>query len=249
MKSTIKTSQWGGIKMAYRQGSVDEQVIRETIEDDMFFKGAPEYVIKQNDTIIDVGAHIGAFSVLAAKRIPNGKIYAIEPSQESYTILEQNIRMNGFSNIICFKRALYDRKGEIKLFYDNQHGNWGHSIVKEFSSEGEIVQCDTLQNFFADNDIKACGFMKFNCEGAEFSILLSTPFETLKKISVILILYHCDIEKKYSLSELTSHLRKADFIIVKRFQFGDRGWMVAHRSFLRHLILSTKHAIKRLLIR
>lgn len=246
MNTDIEISDWRGIQMAYRKGSVDEQVIKDTIYDDIFFKGVPEYVSKPNDVIIDVGAHIGAFSVMAAMRIPKGRVYSIEPSQKSYELLLQNIGLNQLGTITPIKSALFDRKGEIKLFHDVEQGNWGHSIIKEFSLEGEIVQCDTLQNFFADNDIRKCDFMKFNCEGAEFCILLSTPIETLKKVSVILILYHCDIEKKYTLNELTSHLKKADFIIIKRFQFGDRGWIIGHRNLFLHIILSLKHWIKKL---
>jgi FkbM family methyltransferase len=243
----IVITEYNGIRMAYRLGSVDEQVICDTIVDDIFFKGTPEYVPKSDDILIDVGAHIGAFSILAATRVPYGRIYAIEPSQESFELLEQNVQLNRCSNIIPIKKALHDRKGEIKLFHDIELGNWGHSIVKEFSTEGEMVQCDTLERFFVENRIQVCNFIKFNCEGAEFSILLSAPIATLKKIENILILYHCDLETKYGLDELAQHLKKANFILVKRFQFGERGWIIGHRNLLRHVLLSTKHRIKKLI--
>ncbi len=240
-------SEYGGITMVYRANSVDENVIKDTLNDDIFYKGAPEYVPKKNDVIIDVGAHIGAFSVLASKRSPNARIYAIEPALESYQLLEQNIKLNKCDNVIPTKKALHNQRGEVKLFHDIEHGNWGHSIVKEFSPEGEIVHCETLEDFIKENKIDQCDFIKFNCEGAEFGIILSTSIETLKRIKTMLILYHCDLVKNHDLNELTTHLRKANFLIVKRFQFGERGWLIVHRNFLRHILLNTKHLIKRIL--
>ncbi|HMG93399.1 MAG TPA: FkbM family methyltransferase [Chryseolinea sp.] len=230
--------------MAFREGSVDEQVIKDTLEADIFFKGVPEYSPKEDDVVIDVGAHIGAFSVQAARRIFRSKIYAIEPSDESYELLLKNIAFNECENVFPFKIGLSDQTGQVRLFHDVENGNWGHSIVKEFSDEYEEIDCDTLGNFLATNGIQKCNFIKFNCEGAEFKVILSTPIEVMRKIETMLILYHSDLETKYSLNELISHLKAAEFLISKRFQFGDRGWIVAHRSITRHCYLKVKHWIK-----
>jgi len=245
--SEIQISDYKGIKIAYRSNTVDENVIHDTINDDLFFKGVPEYVRKDDDVIIDVGAHIGAFSLLAATYVPNGRIYAIEPSVESFQLLQKNIKLNNLTNVEPINFALYTRTGEIMLYHDIDHGNWGHSIVKEFSPKGEMVSCDTLENFFTSKNLSKCDFIKFNCEGAEFGIILSTPLEILKKIDTMLILYHSDLEKNFKLKDLISHLRNADFLIVKRFQYGERGWVIAHRSLLRHFKLSVKHFIKNIL--
>ena len=64
--SIIQIKEHSTFRMAFRAGSVDEQVIKDTFVDDMFFKGVPEYSPKGDDVIIDVGAHIGAFTVQAA---------------------------------------------------------------------------------------------------------------------------------------------------------------------------------------
>jgi FkbM family methyltransferase len=245
--SIIQTKEHNTFTMAFRAGSVDEQVIKDTLHDDMFFKGVPEYLPKKNDVIIDVGAHIGAFAVQAATRISRSTIYAIEPSDESYELLKKNIVLNKCENVFPFKIGLNDKPGRVRLFHDVEHGNWGHSIVKQFSDEYEEINCDTLANFLATNGIQKCNFIKFNCEGAEFKILLSTPIEVMRKIETMLILYHSDLERKYSLNELISHLKAAEFLISKRFQFGERGWIVAHRSITRLYYLSAKHWIKNIL--
>ena len=245
--SEIKITEYSRLKMAHRANSVDEQVLKDTLDDDIFFKGVPEYVPDTGDTIVDVGAHIGAFSLLAAARTPGGKIFAIEPSNESYNLLVENIRLNGYDNIKAFKIGLNEMAGEVKLFHDIETGNWGHSIVKEFSAKGEIIKCDTLTNFLNVNGITKCDFIKFNCEGAEFKILLTTPEKVLRKIGAILVLYHCDLETNFHLEQLTSHLRKAGFLVVYRFQFGERGWIVGHRDVMKYYFYKLKHWIKEII--
>src|SRR5262245_17130708 len=94
--SIIKKQQF---TVYFRPGSADENVINESFENDIFFRGTPEYRIKPDHIIMDVGAHIGCFSLLAAGRTPNGKIYAFEPSAETYQVLQQNVRANQLSNI------------------------------------------------------------------------------------------------------------------------------------------------------
>ena len=50
-----------------------------------------EIEINKTDTVIDVGAHIGLFSLLASQYCTDGKIYAFEPIKENYKILESNV--------------------------------------------------------------------------------------------------------------------------------------------------------------
>ena len=55
-----------GFTIFYRDHASDEDVLRYGFERDIFFLGVPEYRPHREDTIIDVGAHIGTFSLLAA---------------------------------------------------------------------------------------------------------------------------------------------------------------------------------------
>ena len=137
--STVHIIERMNVKLAFRAGSVDEQVIKDTLEDDIFFKGVPEYLPRQNDIIVDVGAHIGAFSVQAGQRFPQSTVYAIEPSHDSYELLLKNIGLNNCKNIFPYKVGLSAQAGVVKLYHDIEHGNWGHSIVKQLSSEFELI--------------------------------------------------------------------------------------------------------------
>lgn len=65
--------------------------------------------INQGDVIIDAGANIGVFSVLAAKLVgPQGFVYAVEPDPENVAILSKNIEINDLKNISIISKALWE---------------------------------------------------------------------------------------------------------------------------------------------
>lgn len=222
----MKIKEFKNLKISYREGTVDEEVLVYSFENDVYF--IPEYNPKPDDVIIDLGAHIGTFSILAASKLKRGKIYAIEPCKESFEYLLKNVALNKFSNISSSNLALTDFKGTTKLYYDINSGNWGHSIVKKFSEQGEEVQTDTLTNFMQDNNILQCDYMKLNCEGAEFKIILSTPKEILRRVKLMFILYHLDLVENYSEKDLMKYLHKCGFSTTIRNKSDTRGWIIAH---------------------
>jgi FkbM family methyltransferase len=219
---------FGDFELAYRKGTADEDVIQQSFENDIFFPSIPEYSPDPDHIIIDVGAHIGTFSLLAASKVPKGKVFAIEASQETCDLLKINTAMNRAQNVEVCHLALSGERGRTLLHHNV--GNWGHSIMKPLSNRGEEVITDTLAGFMETKKIQRCNFVKFNCEGAEFPILCSTPPEVLNRIDWILILYHCDLAEGYSLESLVQHLRRSGFNLRFLNQTEQRGWIVGYRT-------------------
>jgi hypothetical protein len=81
-----------------------------------------------------------------------------------------------------------------------------------------------------DHRISKLDFVKFNCEGAEFPIILRTPADVLARINNMLIVYHLDIAQGYSLNALVVYLNDSGFKTEFRFQTDDRGWIMATRQ-------------------
>ena len=235
------------LKVFYRAGTSDELVIQETFYDHIFEKGFPEYQPKEDDVIIDIGAHIGTYSLVVSQQLKKGTVYAFEPCLDTFTLLQKNAEENAIKNIIPLKIALSDSIGTTTLFYDIENGNWGHSIVKSFSSEGEVVETSTLANFFETNNINRCDFIKFNCEGAEFKILLATPVDVLKRVKHMLVLFHLDLTDEYTIEQLLNHLAAAGFYteIRQRSHDSKRGWLIVIKaSFFKKAVLVLKRKIK-----
>lgn len=71
--------------------------------------------IKEGDTVIDVGANVGSWSLTAAQLTgTGGRVIAIEPVPEAYTCLARNTL--GFSNIASYNLALGSRSSEAEVF-------------------------------------------------------------------------------------------------------------------------------------
>ena len=164
----------------------------------------PNFQIKSNDVIIDVGAHIGLFTLYASQFCNEGKIYSYEPVKENYELLLENVKSNNLQQVRPFNLAVSDSNDSVKLYLNDDEA--GHSIFSQ-SSQSTTVNSISLKKVFDDNHIEFCNFLKLDCEGAEYEIIKNIPVEYLKKISKIIIEYHLadvhpelllDLEKKLS---------------------------------------------------
>jgi FkbM family methyltransferase len=224
----LTISRLSDFTVAYRSQTTDENVLRNSFENDRFFAAVPNYIPRDTDVIMDVGAHIGTFALLASRKVPQGKVYAIEPCRETFHYLTVNVALNKCTNVSAFDLALTDRTGLAQLSYSQ--GHWGNSIMLDRSLGGETVATQSLSEFFEANQIDECAFAKFNCEGAEFPALLSTPESTLRRIRWMLILYHCDLARSYRSDDLVQHLVRCGFKTDIRTKTAQRGWLVAERQ-------------------
>lgn len=221
----VRIGSFGGFSVAYREGTADEHVIASSFDHDVFFPRVPEYRPADDHVIIDIGAHIGTFALLASRNVKCGKVYAIEACESSFTFLRLNVALNSAANISMHHLAIADRPGTCRLHYDRH--NWGHSTAYSRSICGETVECCTLSDFLESNNIRRCDFLKLNCEGAEFPILLSTPSSVLQRFDVIFVMYHCDLWPANTETDLLSHLKSCAFNTVVRDRSETRGCIIA----------------------
>ena len=75
----------------------------------------PEFEIKNNDVVIDIGAHVGLFSLFVSQFCKDGKIYCFEPVKENYEILLDNIDLNKIKNIISLNLAVSKKSRKYRL--------------------------------------------------------------------------------------------------------------------------------------
>ena len=136
--------------------------------------------------------------------------------------------LNGRSNIELSHLALAGGDGPITLHHDPD-GNYGHSITRSLAGSHEVVQGVTLERFLDDRALPSVAVAKFNCEGAEFPILLGAATTTLRRIATMIVLYHCDLVDQ-PVSALIDHLHAAGFATRTREESADRGWVIARRS-------------------
>ncbi len=223
----IGIGHFDGYRIAYRLHSVDGAVLGHSFDADIFLAAIPDYVLPADGIVLDVGAHIGTFTVLAAARVPRGRVYAVEASSETFRLLHVNVGLNHRQNVVAEHLALAATDGQIALYHDPE-GNYGHSITKPLSASTEQVHGESLETFMRTRGITSVALAKFNCEGAEFRILLPAARETLRRIQKMIILYHCDLVQEPA-STLHDHLAAAGFTVEVREESAERGWMIATR--------------------
>jgi len=154
----------------------DSSTIEEIFNDNykIFAKGV---VFEPNDIVIDIGANIGAFSIMLAKLYPFIKVYSVEPVAETYIQLLKNIELNNLTNIIPINVALSDGYDRVKeIVYSDIDSGGASSFVTERNPELYIINvgCITLGELFKHYSINKCKLLKLDCEGAEYEIIYSS---------------------------------------------------------------------------
>ena len=71
-----------------------------------------ETLIKPGKVVIDLGAHVGYYTLLAARAVgPTGKVFAFEPDESNHFLLIKDIEINGYSNVVAVKQAVSNYVG------------------------------------------------------------------------------------------------------------------------------------------
>ena len=173
------------------------------------------FEIKEEDVIVDIGAHIGVFTIYASKKARNGKIYSFEPTTVNFNLLRKNIILSEGDNIVYKKEAVSDKGGFKEINIAPNTG--GHSLnVEGNSSSKEKVKTTTLQEIIKINKISKINLLKLDCEGSEYGILFSCSDKILENIDKISLEYH-NLDEKRNGRKIKEFLEKKGFkTIVNR---------------------------------
>ncbi|MCX6723780.1 MAG: FkbM family methyltransferase [Candidatus Staskawiczbacteria bacterium] len=203
----------GGAKYKVRSGSKDRGIIDEIYTHRCY---TPQgFEIKEEDTVVDIGAHIGVFSIFAARLAKNGKIFSFEPTPENFMMLRENIEINKIKNVFPINKAVLDTTGQATIFLDeNNHGV--HSFFN-FGGRSQLkkIMVDTisLDDFVRGNNIFRIDFLKMDCEGSEYKILFNCSKKTLGIIKKISMEYH-DSDENDNVRSLVEFLENNGFKVM-----------------------------------
>jgi len=184
------------------------------------------FSIKDNDSIIDIGGHIGLFSLLVSQKAKHANVYSFEPMEDNFNMLKTNLELNNIKNVFPFNLAVSKNSDEINLFLSDDES--AHSIISK-KSESITVKSISLQKIFDENKIDACKLLKLDCEGAEYEIIESLPSEYLNKIQNMTIEYHLADSRPDLVKNLVSKIKQSGFKIKTREHYNDMGFLIAKK--------------------
>jgi FkbM family methyltransferase len=148
----LKSLKYDGLDLAYCHAdhliSLAEVLLLDAYHSNLLSKG---------DIVIDLGAGIGDFSILASRKVGStGKVIALEPNIEDYEILKMNIERNSCTNVVALNMGVAEKPGKKEINFWNRRYSF---------------MADTLENTLARLAVKKINFMKMDIEGFETEVI------------------------------------------------------------------------------
>lgn len=171
------------------------------------------------DTIIDVGANKGQFSLIANYYNNECRIYSFEPLLGPYKILNQVFKGN--KNISSFQVAISPQKGKQKIYVSKRNDSSsllkiGINQTKFFKNtellREEIIHSGPLNQFIKYIDLSGLTLMKIDVQGYELNVLQSSE-DFFKQVNFI----YCEVsfqelyERQSLVNDIIRYLHENDF--------------------------------------
>jgi FkbM family methyltransferase len=184
-----------------------------------------DYRLKKEDIVIDIGANIGIFSILAATC--GAYVYAFEPNPETFRILKMNVDENKLGNKIkIFNCAVSGKDGSVDLqipdtgkIYALGSATISENLKNDMRKKQEIafksVRTETvsLNTLFEKhlNTKSKIDFLKVDCEGAEYAIFNGLEISNAENILNIAMETHAG----YSEKDIVGLMNEKGFAITR----------------------------------
>jgi FkbM family methyltransferase len=152
--------------------------LRNSLAREVFFLGSYEpqetlllpALLRKGDACVDVGAHWGYFSLIAAARVgPSGRVLAVEADPRIFATLERTLSLNPELKVEAVHIAASDEPGTLLLNgYDERGDNWGiSSVVTPQGGTTFEVEAQSLDLLLETHRVSDVALLKMDIEGAE----------------------------------------------------------------------------------
>jgi FkbM family methyltransferase len=137
-------------------------------------------VLRPGDTFIDIGAHIGYFTMLASRLVgPTGHVYCFEPEVNNHYRLLNHLQINQMTNVLPFNWAMSNSTGIVNLHTcpgnDGGHGLADVDARYDPEERARVTLQPTfaipLDSLFSSVQPGAVKAIKLDTEGFELQVL------------------------------------------------------------------------------
>ena len=146
-----------------------------------------EKEVKKEDSVLDIGANIGYYTLIFAKLVgEHGKVFAFEPDPTNFELLRRNIEENGYKNVVLINKAVSDKSERLKLFLSED--NLADHRIYDSQDGRKFIEIESirLDDYFKGYSGKI-DFIKMDIEGTEYGAVrgMGTLFKKTKGLIII----------------------------------------------------------------
>jgi FkbM family methyltransferase len=140
--------------------------------------------------IVDIGAHIGSFTVWAARKSASARVLAVEPNPETFQRLRDNIVRNGLdSRVTALAAAVGPEPGTSSLeLVDHSLGT--RLARRSGPADGPTVVVQTLDQLLDATGMDSIDFLKIDCEGLEYDVIDQVDPAILMRVKALACEFH-----------------------------------------------------------
>jgi FkbM family methyltransferase len=150
--------------------------------------------VKPGMRVVDIGAHIGYYTLLFAKGVgSSGRVVSFEPVPANFALLRENIQINRLQNVQAFPEAVFSNTQEITIHVPDDLPHSGDASIYSAGASSQLrARAIKLDSFCASSGFQP-DFLKMDVEGAEYDVLTGGK-ETIARFrpKMLIELHHFD---------------------------------------------------------
>jgi FkbM family methyltransferase len=116
---------------------------------------------------MDIGANIGATSIILGHYLPEGRVFALEPGRTIFALLEQNLQRNGRRNVTPLNYAVSDQTQTVIFHEQSAYGHVAGSAAGSPADDERAVKAYALDDLVEELKLDRLDFLKVDVEGFE----------------------------------------------------------------------------------
>ncbi len=163
--------------------------------------------------ILDIGGHVGCFSIAVATECPGASVWTYEASPSTAKFTRRNIAQNSLEGRVTVNNVAVSSTAGVLEFADNAGGSGLNGITAPEGTRTIQIPATTFAEAVAAAD-RAIELVKIDTEGAEYDIVLGSDPAAWSTVQRVVMEFH-DVPG-HSADELLAFFAEVGLSVVHR---------------------------------